>query len=156
MSDKNEQAVIESVKTVEQQAILTVRIMRHCETGLRIYLQSPLDWSLFAADKQALFTLGGVECRVPRSNKLPNVPGHFRADNVFDYDDYPNLCLLLAKNLQEGVWFDFGLMAISDDRLIHWAGNLKCQVKILYLTHLKPVNIEIQFTAATVEKESHA
>ena len=47
---------------------------------------------------------------------------------------YPNLLLLLAEDIQKGVVFDFGITAISDEKIAAWVANLKSQAKILYFS----------------------
>ena len=139
----------------ESKRILKVRVARDCDKGLQIFVQSNLDWSIFGiSDKNSkpTFILGGIKCFLPKENRLPNVPGCFRTDNVWEWDDSPNLSLLLAQDIQSGVTFDFGLEPISDDKIAAFIANLKTQAKILYFSYLKPVGVEVSVSMEIVEK----
>lgn len=139
----------------EMRKILRVRVSRSCEEGLIIFIQSSLNWSVFAKhpnNDEYEFQLGGVKCYVPKEMRLENVLGQFYTENVWEFDDYPNLSLLLAKGIKEGVTFNFGILAVSDEKIAAFINNLKLQAKMLYFTYLKPVDVEASFTTEIVEK----
>jgi hypothetical protein len=136
----------------ETRKILKVRVNRDCETGLKVFIQSNLDWSVFMNKEKGTFLLGGVKCFFPKESRLPNIPGQFRTDNEYEYDDFVNLSLLLAEDINKGVTYDFGILAVSDDKIASWIANLKQQAKILYFSYLKPIGIEVCFSTEMVEK----
>ncbi len=150
-----ENKVVESNKTVESKRILTVRVHRCGKEGLTVYVQSIIDWSTFKDDNGEYFDLGGQKCSFPKNNKLDNVPGQFRMESIWEFDDCPNLSIFLARDLEQGVTFKFGFVAVSDEKIFSWIANLKQQAKILYLTYLKPVDVEVNISTQTVEKQKH-
>lgn len=129
------------------------------EAGLQIEVSSPVDWSAFANKTKGLFKLGGVECYTPKdvSNFLSEigVKGYFSTHPDFFYENYPNLTLLLARDIQKGVTFNFGLVPIPDSKIELFLTLLKEQAKTIYLTSMKPVRKTIQIDTTTVESERH-
>ena len=63
--------------------------------------------------------------------------------------------MLLAKNINNGVKFDFGAFPMSENKVKDWIDKFKKQTKILYLTYCKKLNITTIITTHTVEEENH-
>ena len=153
----NQSTIIETHKNVESRRVLQVRVERDAVHGLRITIQSFLDWSQFARSKDSFMKIGGVDCYTPKQERINIGQGGYFSTNPSDWslDDFPNLSMLLAKDIQNGATFNFGLIAVSDERLKEWLINLKTQVKVLYLTYIKPFDVEVDITSETVERERH-
>jgi len=146
--------VMEGSKVIDQKKALDVRVIRNPHDGFQIYIQSNLDWSFLRDPNKQMNQLGKVQCFYPKSDHLEGIPGFF-VGNGWEADGYPNLWLLLAKDLPKGVVFSFGLIPVSEDKIVNWVARLKEQIKALYLTHLKPVNMSVTFSTTTVENDSH-
>lgn len=129
--------------------------IRRDDSGFQIYIQSPMSWKLFCSPDDRVFTLAGVSCSRPRDERLANINGAFTTNPNFEYDGYPNLSILLAKNINSGVTFNFGIFPISNKKVQEWIHNFHEQVKTLYLSYCKPVNTRVIFTTATIEPEIH-
>lgn len=142
-------------KTIDKCPLIDLKINKNTEEGLRITLSSPVNWDFLAQKGQSVFKLGGVPCYRPRQETLRDVNGFFVSDNVYEYNDYPNLNLLLATGIKNGVTFDFGVFPISESKIRNWAVKFKEQVKMIYLTHAKPVYLHVKISTQTVEDEIH-
>jgi hypothetical protein len=112
-------------------------------------------WKQFRHQDESLCTIAGVKCYRPKQDIMLNdIRGRFVIDSVHEYDEYPNLMLIMAKDIETGVTFDFGNVPMSESRCYSWADNLKYQLTTLYLAYVKPVNIKATFTTQIVEKKS--
>lgn len=149
-SDKN--ILIDSSKVIESKKAFDVRIIRNGRVGLQIYLQSKLDWSMFRSKQnEQTKNIGKVPCYYPEKDHYPEIPGAFAGDG-WEFEDYPNLWMLLARDLDKGVTFNFGLIPVSGEKLTVWVAKLKEQVKAMYLTFMKDVDTTVYFTTETVER----
>lgn len=136
--------------------ILIVNARRNDKMEFELSLKSEISFlSLARKDRNATFKIGGVDCFYAVKERISGVNGNFYADNLMEYNDFPNLNLLLAKGLKEGVVFNFGVFPISDDKIQNFCEQLKNQAKIIYLTYFKPIDITVTVTSSTVENESH-
>ena len=136
-----------------------LKMSLNTERGFEIHLQSNHNFSFLSNPKDGIFKLGGVECFIPRNgdgSNLPGVAGYFSlAKDRYELEHYLNLSLLLAKDLQKGVTFNFGCFPISDDKINELASNWKQQVKMLYLSYMKPISVSVMISTETVEVEPH-
>lgn len=135
--------------------LLEIKVSRTAENGLQFFIKSQQDWSAIG-NKAMACKIGGVECYYPHKSGLDDCPGcRFGVDDVFDYGDGPNLTMLLAKNIQNGVTFNFGKYPISQEKIQSWVQVFKDQVKYIYLTYIKEVDISIVLSTSVVENERH-
>lgn len=111
-------------------------------------------WSQFYREDMSTVRIAGVLCHRPKFEQLEEARAYFVMDNSFQYNDAPNLMLLLAKDIEQGVTFDFGIVPISESRCYVWAEQLHYAMKALYTAYVKPVNIRATFTTQLVEKET--
>lgn len=145
--------IVEDSKIIDAKKVLDVKVIRNPKHGLQIKLQSAQDWSfLRVGDTTRAFKIGGVLCHMPKKERIEDVPGYFHPRDSWEYENYPNLCMLLATELSHGVVFNFGMGIVSEEKILMWIARLKEQVKSLYLIYLKPVKVEVFFTTETVEK----
>jgi len=128
------------------------------ERGLEIYLQSQHNFSILANPKQGTFKLGGVDCMIPLGGdgyQIPGVMGCFRTQKeCFQHDGFLNLSMLLARDLQKGVTFNFGLFPINEEKVLEYIQGFKQQTKLIYLTYMKPISVSVTFSTETVELSS--
>ena len=143
-------------KSVSGNKLINMELRKGRDGVLRIFLQGDSSiYAQFKADGEMTFKLGGVVCYRPRQELLRGVCGRFHMDaNSFEFDGYPNLCILLAKDLTNGVEFNFGAMPISQPKLREWAENLATQVKVIFLTYVREVDIRVEVNSKVVEFES--
>lgn len=138
--------------------LLEINVSRTEERGLEISLKSDANF-LFNSwfDRRDYDnTIGGVLCARARNDYLEEFGGKFYRDNMFeDGDGNPNLTLLLARDIKNGVVFKFGHFPISDKQILNWANKFKAQTKALYLTYMKEVKLSVVITTETVEREPH-
>lgn len=129
------------------------------ERGFEIFLQSPHNFSIFAANTKDTFKLGNVDCYLPRhgdGSQLNGVNGIFITEkDRFQRDNFFNLALLLARDIDKGVTFNFGVFPISEEKITEYLQNFKQQIKMLYLTYMKPIGISVIINTQTVEVEGH-
>jgi hypothetical protein len=83
------------------------------------------------------------------------VPGFFTMEDNFIFEEFPNMTMLLASDLSRGVTFNFGKIPVSEKKLNEWKDEFEKQVRIIYLTYIKPVNIRASFTTSTVSSTFH-
>lgn len=146
--------------TKKNTELCKLKLSTDSKRGFEIFIQSSHAFaSLFGAADKRTFKLGGVECVVPRGgneSNIPGVAGFFKTGaSDFAYDDRLNLSLLLAKELEKGVTFNFGVFPISEDKINEYISRFKEQIKMIYLTYMKPVSVSITFSTCTVETEDH-
>ena len=147
---------IQFTKKIEGKKILSVEVKRNQEGWLEIKLQSPIDWKVFKrTTSRDILRIGNIECYYPKSDTYPGLKSYFYNDNVFEYNDYPNLNLLLAKEIDKGVTFVFNTFPVSDQKIRTWLQRFNEQIKILYLSYCKPINISLVITSETIEREMH-
>ena len=146
---------IQFTKKIEGKKIISGEARRNQEGWLEIKLQSPIDWKVFRRTNRDTFRIGNVECYYPKSDTYPGLKSYFYSDNVFEYNDYPNLNLILAKEIDKRVTFVFNSFPISDQKIRNWAQRFNEQVKILYLSYCKPIVISFVISSETVEREFH-
>lgn len=123
------------------------------DDGLKITIQSPIDFKILKKNNK--FTLGGVTCFVPRSERVEGIDSYFATQSDYEFEGMPNLTMLLAENIRSGVTFVFPAMPISDKRMREWMEQFKRDAKILYLTYVKPVDWTVVITSETIEREHH-
>ena len=146
------EVLIQDSKTISGNKILTVEIRRNSTSGLEIFVQSNSDlWKPFRVLET--FTLGNCITYYPKQDNLRGVPGYFTSSNVFEYEEFPNLSLLLGKDVDKGCWYSFGSFPISEHKLREYADKLKKQAKILFLMYCRPFDLRVEFSTSVVEKE---
>lgn len=150
---ENQNTGISVEKKIDETRILSLRFKR-TNSGIEIQIQSNVDWG-FLGNPKRKFNLAGVECAAPMSLQQEGVNSYFSPDQTFSYEGMPNLTMLLATNIRSGVKFVFPTMPISDEKIKMWTENFKEDVKILYLTFCKPVDISVEINSRTVEREIH-
>jgi hypothetical protein len=153
---ENESTTITAKHNGARKELCRIHVKASSDEGLKIFLQSNHNFNFLADLGERKMKIGGVECYVPRNgdgSNIPGVPGVFRCSKTdFFADGQPNLSLLLARKLKEGVTFNFGVFPIGEDKVTEFLQQFKLQVKTLYLTYLKPVNQEMVITTETVER----
>ena len=133
--------------------LIEIKIQRTSKDGLQIFLKSDLEWSIFSNTERSC-KIGGIFCYYPKQEQIEDCPGKFGVDDMFDYGgDFPNLTILLAKNIKEGATFNFGKYPVSQDRIGYWLQKFKEQTKIIYFTYFKEFDISMVFTTSIVENE---
>ena len=146
---------IQFTKKIEGKKIISGEARRNQEGWLEIKLQSPIDWKVFRRTNRDTFRIGNVECYHSKADTYPGLKAYFYNDNVFEYNDYPNLNLILAKEIEKGVTFVFNSLPVSDQKIRNWLQKFNEQIKILYLSYCKPINISLVITSETIEREMH-
>jgi len=145
--DSNEQPNYKEIEFLE------VDFNRDENAHLIIKIKGRDYWKQFRRTDESLCTVGGVKCYRPILEVISDVKGHFYIDNLHEVNEMPNLMLLMAKDIEGGVTFDFGIVPMSESRCYQWAENFKYQAKTIYLCYVKPVEFKAIFTTQTVEKE---
>lgn len=126
--------------------------------GLRICLQSNKDFS-FLRDKttEKTFKLGGVDCWLPRQGNestLPGIPGCFYTNkDRFQAENYLNLSMFLAKDLDKGVEYQFDSFPLSSEKVKEFGNNFHTQIKLIWATYLRKTSISMTFQANIVDIE---
>ena len=146
---------IQSIKKIEGKKILSIEVRRNSEGWFEVKLQSPIDWKMFRRMNRDTVKIGNIDCYYPKAETYPGLKAYFYYDNVFEYNDYPNLNLILAKEIEKGVTFVFNSFPVSDQKIRNWLQKFNEQVKILYLSYCKPINISLVISSETVEREFH-
>jgi hypothetical protein len=137
-------------------SVLDIEITRDTDKGLLIKLKSNQDLSIFKnRGSSGSVKIGKVECHRPAISHLDDVNSIFTEEDTWASGANPNLTMLLAKGLKDGVTFNFGLFPVSEEMLRSWVENLKTQMKVIYLTYCKPVQKKVVISARTVEVEEH-
>ena len=136
----------------------SMEIVSSAENGFQIKLKSSRNFKFLTdSTTEKTFKLGGVECFLPRQGngyELAGVPGQFRTEkDTFHNNGYLNLSLLLAKDLKDGVIFNFGTFPIADDKIEELAVNFKNQIKMIWATYMRDISIAMEFSATIVETE---
>lgn len=141
------------IKKVSSETILELIFNRSKDGDFKIHLKSPIDWSTLRlkGDNRSL-TVGGVSCYRPYQERLPGINSCFHSD-YFEYENYPNMLMLLAKGLDEGVSFNFGMIPVSNEKIKDWAEKFKMEAKKLYIAYVKPFSLKLTITSAIVERE---
>lgn len=147
--------MIQDTKSVSGNRLMVVEIKRDKEGGLKITLQSdPNLWSFMRREGETIYSFAGVPCFYPKSSNLQGVNSYFMTDEQFyEFENYPNLAMLLARDIGQGVTFSFGAFPVSEQKLQEWVRLLKEQVKIIYLSYIKPVDVVVEISAQTVERD---
>lgn len=154
MAQSNKDLIAQANKTVEGIKLLSLEIRRDNDCNLLITLKgNEKHWSLMRRDDAATFVLGGIECFAPKADNLLGVPGYFIPDNIFEYDNKPNMAMFLAKNLSQGVTFNFGQFPISNSKMYQWKEEIKKQAKIFFLAYVKPVGYSAEINTINIEQE---
>ncbi|MEK6878428.1 MAG: hypothetical protein AABY22_02410 [Nanoarchaeota archaeon] len=139
---------------LNKKILLEITVSRDSQ-GLKIYLKSIQNWGAFIQENSGEVEIGKVKCFLSKTGGVEGVPGYFIASDVFEYNEYPNMNMLLAKNINNGVKFDFWAFPMSENKVKDWIDKFKKQTKILYLTYCKKLNITTIITTHTVEEENH-
>lgn len=121
------------------------------DDGLRIKLQSVVDWKCLKSPKK--FVLGSVPCYHPRQERLEGIDSIFSTAQSHEIEGLPNLTLLLAENIKQGVTFFFPPVPISDERIKVWAEQFRNDCKILYHLYIKPREFTVEITTRIVETD---
>lgn len=157
MPNETEQVVnpnIKDNKTISGKEILSLEFIRNNTQGLQIKVKSPIDFSFLAKNNQDTFNFQGVHCFYARNREIQGIYGGFLTEaGYFNYGEYPNLQLLLARGLKDGVIFNFGLVPLHDSAIDPWIQKFKEQVKMIYFGYIKPVHICAKFTSQIVEND---
>lgn len=147
---KNEQNLQNEVNMID------IAIERDSSTNLKISLKSNQNWATFARSETETFFLGGVECFIPKQNQIEGVDGNFSVDNSnYMVKGFVNLSLLLAKDIKNGVVFNFGAVPITEEGMISFFEKFRFASKILYLNCLKPLTMKATITCQIIEKEEY-
>ena len=138
--------------------LLKLRIVKDPDKGLLIEAQSSVDFRMLRSPNNKKMVFAGVQCFHPfTSELLQGLRSYFfpndNQENRLFYGDYPNLMILLAEKLKEGVVFQMGLYPVSQETILNWIQLLKEEVKILYHLYIKSFDVEVEFTTKIVEKE---
>lgn len=127
--------------------------------GFEIFIQSNHNFSFLAEKGGNTFALGNVKCFKPRGGdgfQLAGVAGYFQTGAMtFESDGRLNLSILLAQDLEKGVTFNFGVFPLAEDKIMDYISKFKEQIKMIYLTYMKPVSVSVTFSTETVETENH-
>ncbi len=136
---------------------LKIKVIRHPKDGLKLAIQSNIDLDIFKRGDGRLIKICGVPCSMAREEHYDGLAGRFYNDNIWDLDgaSIPNLSMLLAENIREGVVFNMGVFPISEEKITTYISNLKQSFKVLYLSFLKEINEEVEISIATVDREKH-
>lgn len=139
--------------------LLRMNIQRTKEGGLVLEVQSDVNFAeAFAAGRAGRtgsFTLGGVACIESRVFQLPTGRAvHFNQTDIFYKDNRVNFSVLMAQGLDHGVRFKFGNYPMSAEALREFAGEMKALVRDIWISYLKPVDIEVLVIAKVSEKET--
>ncbi len=150
------EAPIMDTKKVNGSVLMKIVIPRNLEKGFEITLQSPINWAAVLAKKpEKLLNIGQVPCFAPDKQHLDGINGVFLTESLFTHEDFPNLNMLLARDLKTGVTFNFGMIPVSQDNITDWVAKFREQVKMIYLSFFKPLNISCTISSHTVEEEVH-
>lgn len=141
----------------EKEICLEARILRDGKTGeIMVSVKSPKNWSAIYDKSQRTIVWAGIECYLPQTSGLFGLRSKFSPDyHDMWYNDYPNLMVLLAKDINNGVTFKFGAFPVAQERMEDWARLLKEEAKIIFLSYLKPFDIIVKITCETIENEIH-
>ena len=141
----------------EAKKLAKIKINNTPENGFQIYLQSDHNFQIFASPSEKTFNLGGVRCSMPRNgdgSTLNGVQGYFSTvSDRFVLENLFNLSLLLARDLKSGVTFNFGVIPIGEEKIVEYLSSFRNQVKQVYLSYMKAINITMLITTETVERE---
>lgn len=153
METTENKSLIETKVKCDGNTLLRVNIKKDPNRGLLIHMQSPIEWKMLKdLSKDGTYNFGKVRCHFPLKDSLDDIPGYFRRDAGYEFGDYPNLTLLLAERLKDGVTFEFGLFPITDEKINAWSASFKEQVMAIYCNYLKPAEWDMTFTTHMVEK----
>jgi hypothetical protein len=156
--DEKAQEITTVKKNGSRISLGSMEILSSAENGFQIKLKSSRNFKFLRdSGNDKTFKLGGVDCYLPRGGngyELPGVPGQFRTEkDMFHINGYLNLSLLLARDLKDGVVFNFGTFPVSDDKIEELAMNFKNQIKIIWATYMRDISIAMEFSATIVENE---
>lgn len=154
MEKQAETIATESFKKDNGRKGFKIRAIR-AKDGLKIEMNSSVDFSMFRRGDNKTITIGGVKCFLPRQDSYPNIECPFISDSVWESEGYPNLSMILAENLNEGVQFNLGCFPISDDKIANYLQKMKDSVNRLYLSYLKEIDTTINIRFETIENEKH-
>lgn len=134
--------------------------VRRDDDGVKLYIKGYNQFKVLRDEnKDSEVIIAGVRCYRPKAETLYGVNGVIRpSTNLYEcflYDSRPNLCVLLAKNLAEGVTFNFGNFPLSEEMIEDWSKKFAAQVKMLFLTYCRQYDYSIRITTQTVENEVH-
>lgn len=129
-------------------------ITKDPDTGLSFFVKSPVNWAnIFSTGDKRIFNLFGQKCFIPRNKTVAGSNAYFLASDYWQYEEtVPNMSFLLAEDLHKGVTFHVGRHPVSEERLIGWANSFQNEVKNLFYSYLKPVNISLKITSQMVEE----
>lgn len=145
--------VIDSSATqrVDNNKILSIGFKRDNNT-FQIRLKSPINWGFLSKDGK--FGIGGITCNRPRLDRIEETDSCFSMENNYEFDNKPNLSMLLAQQIKDGVTFNFAPIPISDVKVKAWIQQMKDDAKILYIKYAKPLDIEVEITSHVIEREN--
>lgn len=154
-TDNNTQAIVKPSDNCKNRCQIVNMAVKRDNEGLRITLQSPIDFKILKRGPKNLFTLGNVSCFAPRVEKIEELDSVFSTSQSYEVDGLPNLTMLLAESIKSGVTFVFPPMPISDTKIKEWMEQFKKDAKILFLKYVKPVDYSVNITSETIEREQH-
>ena len=125
---------------------LEVQIERNDDEGLTISIRASINFDFLKRKDNRTFYLGGIECFLPKSERLSGVNGYFVCEEkIYECKDYPNLCMLLARDLKDGVVFRFGKWPITDQQIENWAIRFEEQIACINKNYLGEKKIGLNF-----------
>lgn len=134
--------------------LVEVNIKRD-DSGVKLYIKGFNDFKVLRHSEEKEMTFAGVRCFVPKADRLYAVNGSFYVtstlENAFMYDGLPNLCVLLAKNLKDGVTFNFGTFPLNEEMIKKWMEEFNAQVKSIYLHYCRQYNISMRISTQMIE-----
>lgn len=146
-----------NIRAENKNHLLRLRITKDAEKGLLVYAQSDVDFRLLRSPNNNKTKLANIQCFYPyTTERLEGLRAYFypcKDQYCFTYGDYPNLMILLAEDLKNGVTFEMGLFPISQENIDSWVNQLKEEVKILYHLYLKPTDVNVEISTSVIEKE---
>jgi hypothetical protein len=147
----------ESTKKMEKPQVCLIEAKRSMQDGFTVKLTSNQDWSFLKAlspsGPHKKFMISGVSCHYPKQEYLEKVDAPFIVSTVYEDNGRPNMSLLLAENIRDGVTFRFGQFPITPEQITAWTIGFKQRVRAIYLEYCKPVDVKVSVSIATVEKE---
>lgn len=137
--------------------VLEIEVNRSMSKGFQVFLKSTWDWSFLRRTPDRTGSIGGVVCYMPKSESLPGIEGFFAVGtDAYEHgENMPNLGLLLAKDLKQGVTFNFGQFPISEEKIESWGRQFQEIVRKIFLQYCKKVNIKYRVTTETIAVADH-
>jgi hypothetical protein len=152
---QSETIASESFKKDNGRKGFKIRAVRHPKEGLNLIMNSSVDFDIFKRRDGKKITIGGVSCVLPRQQDYPGIECPFVSDSNWEFDGVPNLTLILAEGIREGVTFSLGVFPISEEKITNYLQKMKESVSRLYLGHCKELDVTCNITFETIQREIH-